>query len=594
VFFKKLTYTTWSFLALAVILMLVTNNNVGKQNEYEWSQQLEREGIENTLILAGQLEGIERELMGIVSLFEASETVTRAGFKTYVTPLLQKHSFIQSFQWIPRVRKEQRNTFESLARREGLPEFHFTTLDKDSEVIPATPKNEYFPIYYKEPHQSGNESVLGFDISTQPKLLNYINQARDSGKTIATNAGLWFKKDSEMTTLIFAPSYAGENIPKTTEDRKRLFIGTALGVYRVNDMIEQIISPYLVEGILLTVFDEDKDSIIYGELKKNYLIKHKSLLNFSGRRWLLIWQGNLDFLNGPNKLHYWLSAAVFILMVFIAGIFQIVTSRTRHVEKEVNTRTKELNKLKNQLAEKNQSLHELIKMKNELLGMASHDMRNPLTSIQGYSGFLLKKGDALNEETRTEFLKIINTASGNILNLVNDLLNLSAIESGQLTLNLKPGSLCELIEERVYLYTHLALEKEIKLKVSHQELPVVFFDAPRIGQVLDNLLTNAIKFSPIGGVIEVSVEANNECVRVSVKDEGPGIKNEDLEKLFKPFKKLSSRPTAGEQGAGLGLTIAKKMIELHHGILNFKPANDHGANFTFELPLSPQLSTHKK
>ena len=147
-FLKKITYTTWGFLALAVILMLVTNNNVGKQNEYDWSQQLEREGIENTLILAGKLEGIERELMGIVSLFEASETVTRSGFKTYVTPLLKKHSFIHSIQWIPRVRQDQRLILESLAQQDGLPNFQFTIQDKNSTIILAPPKNEYFPIYY--------------------------------------------------------------------------------------------------------------------------------------------------------------------------------------------------------------------------------------------------------------------------------------------------------------------------------------------------------------------------------------------------------------------------------------------------------------
>ena len=123
---KKLTYPTWGFLLLAVILMLVTNNNVGKQNEYDWSQQLEREGVENTLILAGQLDGIERELTGIVSLFQASKTVTRSGFKTYVSALLQKNGFIHSFQWIPRIRQSQRSIWESSAKDDGFSNFKFT------------------------------------------------------------------------------------------------------------------------------------------------------------------------------------------------------------------------------------------------------------------------------------------------------------------------------------------------------------------------------------------------------------------------------------------------------------------------------------
>ena len=117
--------------------------------------------------------------------------------------------------------------------------------------------------------------------------------------------------------------------------------------------------------------------------------------------------------------------------------------------------------------------------------MASHDLRNPLTSIKGYSEFLLKKGATLKEGTRTDFLKIIHSASGNILGLLNDLLSLSAIESGQLVLNLKPGNLPALIEKRIRLYTHLATEKNIHFKINFQETSVVLFDTPRIEQVLD-------------------------------------------------------------------------------------------------------------
>ena len=153
--------------------MLVTNNNVGKQNEYDWSQQLEREGIENTLILAGQLESIERELTGIVSLYNASKVVTRSGFKTYVTPLLRKHRFIHSFQWVPRVTNEHRLSLESLAQKSGLSDFKFTTQDKDSTYLPAEIKNEYYPIYYAEP-QSKNKTILGYDISSHSNILNHL------------------------------------------------------------------------------------------------------------------------------------------------------------------------------------------------------------------------------------------------------------------------------------------------------------------------------------------------------------------------------------------------------------------------------------
>ena len=586
-FFKKLTYTTWGLLVLAITLMFVTLNNVKKENEYDWVQQFEHEGIKNTRFLEEQLENIARELTGIASLFQASKTVTRLEFKAYTSSLLEKNDFIKSFQWIPRVQRDQRSALESMAQKDGFIDFKFTTLNKNSTIITAPQKNEYFPIYYMEPH-SDDESFLGFDISTQPVLLDLMNRARDSGEIVAASTMNPIHIDQKkMVAIFFSPFYEGEDIPKTIKSRRDLFLGVVLGTYKIKKMIKNIINPYLSPGVFLTVLDEDRKNELYGNLKGNTLIKKEMVLGYSQIRWILVWQGSLEFQKGPNRLHNWLSAAVLVLIVFIAVIFQILSSRTRRIENEVLLQTDELKKLKSELEEKNLSLHELIKVKNELLGIASHDLRNPLTSIQGYSGFLLKKGTTLREDTRTDFLKIINSASGNILELLNDLLSLSAIESGELALNLKPGNLRSLIEERIRLYTHLATEKNIHFKINCQETSVVLFDTPRIEQVLDNLLTNAIKFSPVGGVIEIIMESGKGYISVTITDEGPGIKSENLDDLFKPFKKIDSGSTKDKKGTGLGLAIAKKMIELHKGTLIFKPSKNQGASFSFKLPENP-------
>ena len=581
-FLKKLTYTTWVLLALAITLMFVTLNNVKKENEYDWIQRFEQEGIKNTRIIEEQLETIAQELMGIASLFKVSKNITRSGFKTYTSPLLKKNNFIEFFQWIPRVQQDQRSALESMAQKDGFINFKFRSLSKNAAIITAPKKNEYSPIYYMEPH-SDDESFLGFDISTQPVLLKLMNQARDSGEIVAASTvNLIHKNPEKMVALFYLPLYEGVDTPKTIEGRRNLFLGTVLGTYQIKNMLEKTINPYLTSGMFLTVLDEDRKSELYGNLKENALIKKEMALRFSQIHWFLVWQGNLEFQKGPNTLHNWLSAAVLVLIVFIAVIFQILSSRARRIESEVCLRTDELKNLKNELEEKNLTLHELIKVKNELLGMASHDLRNPLTSIKGYSEFLLKKGTTLKEETRTDFLKIIHSASGNILGLLNDLLNLSSIESGQLVLNLQPGNLRGLIEERVKLYTHLATEKNIHFNISFQQTTAISFDTPRIGQVLDNLLTNAIKFSPVGSTIGITLESGDGFVRVTVTDEGPSIKNENLDDLFQPFNKIGSDST--KKGTGLGLAIAKKMVALHGGTLTFKSSKNQGASFSFELP----------
>jgi signal transduction histidine kinase len=575
---------TWVFGFLAIVLMLVTSNNVWKYQENKWEKNLEQEGRKNTLIIKEKFESYERELMGIASLFQSSKKITRSEFKAYVTPFLKAHKFIHSIKWVPRVRNKQRLLMETIGKKDGFNEFQFNTKDDNSNYIPIGPKDEYFPIYYAEPNHK--TKLLGYDISTHSGLSTYLNTSRDSGKNIATKTNYWFQNNSNMETLLFFPIYEGNHIPKTITDRRRLFKGTLIAIFNTEETISMAINSYLVPGIFLTVFDEDEKNKIYGNLEEEAPIEHRSLLNNLGRRWTLVWQANLKFQNGPNLTNTrGSSAAVFLFMVFVAIIFQMLASRTKRVEEEVKLRTKELNALKNTLEEKNLSLHKLIKMKNELLGIASHDLRNPLTSIQGYSAFLLTKGDDLSIKKRNNFLKIINTASDNILKLLNDLLSFSAIESGQLSLDLKPNNLRELIEEYIQTYVPLAFEKNITFKMDCQNETTTIFDKPRIGQVLDNLLTNAIKFSPIGGSIEINLETKNGYNLVSVKDQGPGIKNEELGSLFQPFKKLSSNPTGQEKGTGLGLAIAKKMIELHNGFLILESKDGDGAKFIFKLPI---------
>ena len=185
-FLKRLAYTTWGLLILAIALTLVTLNNVKKENEYDWIQQFEQEGIKNTLILHKEIENLKQDVIGITSLFKLSKKITRSEFKKYAASLLDKNHFIRSFQWIPRIKQNERPAIESQTQKEGLVNFHFTILSEESTFITAPNKKEYFPIQYIEPF-FGNDSLLGFDISSQPTLLNLVNQARDSGTIVAAN-----------------------------------------------------------------------------------------------------------------------------------------------------------------------------------------------------------------------------------------------------------------------------------------------------------------------------------------------------------------------------------------------------------------------
>lgn len=229
-------------------------------------------------------------------------------------------------------------------------------------------------------------------------------------------------------------------------------------------------------------------------------------------------------------------------------------------------------------------LKKLDELKNKLLGMAAHDLRNPLSSIHGFSEILLE-GD-LDEATRKEFLGVIFNVSDEMLKLLNDLLDISQIQSGKFTLRMKSGELEEVVKRRIHLNQIIAAKKNIKIEMKVESSPTINFDHERIGQALDNFLSNAIKFAPHDSTITVTLKADGMWSLVEVADEGPGIPEEERDKLFGEFQRLSATPTGGEKSTGLGLAIVGAIVKAHGGrvgALNGKERK--GSVFFFALPM---------
>lgn len=254
----------------------------------------------------------------------------------------------------------------------------------------------------------------------------------------------------------------------------------------------------------------------------------------------------------------------------------------------------ELTRLNNELAnaqreviKKNIELEELNDQKNQLIGMAAHDLRNPLGVIKGYGEFLLMDDAAGLNEEQVEIIKIISEASNHMLDMVNNLLDISKIESGKVELKLKKENLTALVANSVKVNKIIAAKKGINIVFDclAEEIQVNI-DTHKIIQVLDNLLSNAIKFSFPGSSIDVSVCQKDLLAKVCVKDYGQGIPAGEIHKLFKPFSRTSVKSTAGELNSGLGLAIVKKIIQSHKGDIYVESEFKKGASFYFTLPVS--------
>ncbi len=241
-----------------------------------------------------------------------------------------------------------------------------------------------------------------------------------------------------------------------------------------------------------------------------------------------------------------------------------------------------LKQVEMELSAANSELEELADIKNKFLGMAAHDLRAPISAIRGMSE-LISTLD-LAEAKKTDLVSSIMTVSDQMLGLLNDLLDVSAIENGTFDLDMETGDLGELLRQRIGLISFTADAKGIAIETIVDSDIEYQFDHNRIAQVIDNLLTNAVKFSKRGQKVEASVVVKDSDVVLSVCDHGVGIPEAEIDRLFVPFEKLSSRPTEGESSTGLGLSIAKRIVDAHDGDISVESNEGQGSRFIVSLP----------
>jgi signal transduction histidine kinase len=226
----------------------------------------------------------------------------------------------------------------------------------------------------------------------------------------------------------------------------------------------------------------------------------------------------------------------------------------------------------------------LDRLKSEFVSKVSHELRTPLTSIKGFTEILLTYED-IDLKTQKEFLGIINEESERLTRLINDVLDLSKIESGRTQWQIQPVAVPEIIRAAVKLLQSMILEKNLELELRiPEDLPIVRGDRDPLLQVLDNLLGNAVKFTP-SGKITVAADREGEFVRVSVSDTGPGIPRQDQTKIFEKFFQRGDASTAKARGTGLGLAICKEIIAHLGGRIWSESEPGRGSTFHFTLPV---------
>jgi signal transduction histidine kinase len=255
--------------------------------------------------------------------------------------------------------------------------------------------------------------------------------------------------------------------------------------------------------------------------------------------------------------------------------------RLLQAERAARTESEAVQRL---LSEQNDRLRELDRLKDEFVSLVSHELRTPLTSIRGYIELLLEDLEP-SETGRRRYLEVVERNSQRLLELVSDLLFLAQVEAGKLAIEREPVDLGEVVEECVEASAPVADSKGIALAAHVGRVPKLDGDRARLAQMLDNLVSNALKFTPKGGRVDVRLDVEGETALLEIEDTGVGIPLEQQGRLFERFFRSSTATENAIPGTGLGLTITKAIVERHGGRIEIESRENHGTVVRVGLPL---------
>jgi signal transduction histidine kinase len=257
-----------------------------------------------------------------------------------------------------------------------------------------------------------------------------------------------------------------------------------------------------------------------------------------------------------------------------------------------NIELKELNiSLEKKVDQRTKELKELNATKDKFFSIIAHDLKNPFNTLLGFSELMMNNLDTYDRQQIAEFVTIIHSTSKNAYSLLENLLEWSRTQTGRIELKPDVVNLFKLVEGNINLLDGIASNKDVKLINDVKSDATAFADHNMINTVVRNLLTNALKYTSKGGTVNVTSEVTDERAVIKVKDTGVGIREENLEKLFRIDVNYSTRGTEDETGTGLGLILCKEFIQRNKGEIKVKSTFGIGSEFSFSLPICASSSS---
>lgn len=557
------TIVVFGSIMIVTVWMALTATDTVRSNAGV-ATRAEIKSIKNAIDV--RLSTYEQSLRGGVGLFRAEESISRNDWRVYIESfnIDERYPGIEAIGYAPVI--DDVRAFEQNVRETEVDPFR---------VTPQSNNDIFTPILYIEPQNERTIGALGYDMYSEPIRREAMETARDTGMTSISDQVLFVRQEDgrdQYGFLMYLPYYDEEFRPATVQERQAMLAGYVYAAFNADDLFNAVFTDqtnaplqFQIEtdgaspsAALFTTAAYSDDSPLF----------HTENLSLYGRDWTMRFTVDQGKLIGTQQLVtplYILIGGTITALLITIIVFLLLKSRN---EQLVRLRDRDV-----EIA------------KDELLSLASHQLRTPATGVKQYLGMVLQGFSGEITDQQRLFLEKAYSSNDRQLHVINEVLHLAKLDAGRIILARHETDLTSLLRDVVSeQYAEIKQNNHTLIRNIPSSPVYATIDSHMMRMSIENLITNAIKYTPPHGRITVTLKATNEDIAIHVKDTGVGIASEDQAKLFRQFSRITNPMSKGVSGTGIGLYLAKHLVELHGGTIDIASSPGKGSTFSIHLP----------